>query len=157
MIALRETMMRAVGGLALAAAITLPAMAQQQAAGGGSPTMDAIRQRAIDVNGSKLLVHTADGLGTEELRALADALIEPNAVVVLAGVLTDQVALVAACGDSVVKRGVKAGDLVRDLGKALGGGGGGKPTLAQGQGKDTGALQATLSTLVDTLRTKLGA
>ncbi len=119
--------------------------------------LDAIRQRAIDVNGSKLLVHTADGLGTEELRALADALIEPNAVVVLAGVLTDQVALVAACGDSVVKRGVKAGDLVRDLGKALGGGGGGKPTLAQGQGKDTGALQATLSTLVDTLRTKLGA
>ncbi|MBL8767354.1 MAG: alanine--tRNA ligase, partial [Planctomycetes bacterium] len=119
--------------------------------------LDSIRGRAIDMGGTKVLVHTAEGLGADELRALADALIEPAAVVVLAGIHADQVALVAACGDASVKRGVKAGDIVRDLGKQLGGGGGGKPTLAQGQGKDVGALEATLRSLVDGLRQKLGS
>ena len=67
----------------------------------------------------------------------------------------NQIALVVACGDASVKRGVKAGDLVRELGKQLGGGGGGKPTLAQGQGKDVAALEPALRALVDGLRPKL--
>jgi len=55
------------------------------------------------------------------------------------------VAVVAAVDESVVKRGLKAGDWVRHVSQVLGGKGGGKPTQAQGGGKDLAKLEEALN------------
>ena len=44
--------------------------------------------------------------------------------------------IVAAVTDDLVSRGLHAGNLVRDAAKLMGGGGGGRPTMAQAGGKD---------------------
>jgi alanyl-tRNA synthetase len=52
----------------------------------------------------------------------------------------DNVQVVAMADDEAVEKGVSAGKIVREASKMLGGGGGGRPNLAQGGGKDSAAL-----------------
>ena len=59
--------------------------------------------------------------------------------------------LVAATPD-VVARGVKAGDLVREMAKVVGGRGGGKPDLAQAGGPDAGKLDEALEAVYGLIR-----
>ncbi len=117
------------------------ARARKEAA---SAELDDIATSGVPLDGGVLFVHRIDDAGQEELRGVADALVKssPGAVVVLAGVTDGRVALVVACSPGAVQRGVKAGDLCRDLGKRLGGGGGGRPNMAQGQGTDSSGLDA---------------
>ena len=58
--------------------------------------------------------------------------------------MTDRPALVAAVTSDLVERGVDAVKLVRDVAQVVGGGGGGRPTLAQAGGKDAGKLDKAL-------------
>ncbi|MFG0318306.1 MAG: alanine--tRNA ligase [Planctomycetota bacterium JB042] len=121
-------------------------------------SFDEIRAAGVDLGGGTLYVHTLEGVGTEELRALSDRLVggDGEAVVVLTGVEGGgddrKVSIVAACTAGAVKKGVKAGDLCRSIGKALGGGGGGRPQMAQGQGKDVDRLEAALADAVEAVR-----
>jgi len=55
-----------------------------------------------------------------------------------------KVTFVAAVSDDLVKKGLKAGDWVRETAKIAGGGGGGRPNLAQGSGKDASKIPAAL-------------
>jgi alanyl-tRNA synthetase len=67
-----------------------------------------------------------------------------SGVVVLGTVLAGRPALVAAVTPDLVERGVDAGRLVRGLAHVVGGGGGGKPTLAQAGGRDPNRLDDAL-------------
>ncbi len=82
-----------------------------------------------------LFTGRVEGAGHEELRALTDRLLKehPAAVAVLVGLVDGGASVVVACGKPAVARGIKAGDVCRALCKELGGGGGGRPELAQGQ------------------------
>jgi alanyl-tRNA synthetase len=92
------------------------------------------------------------------LKDLSDRLrAQEKAFAVIVGAVEDgKVALVVNLDDSVVARGVDAVQLVRSLGSHIGGGGGGRPTLAEAGGKNpTGlrdALEAGRDTLVAALR-----
>jgi alanyl-tRNA synthetase len=82
---------------------------------------------------------------------------QEKAIAVLVGAIDDgKVALVVNLDDSVVARGVDAVQLVRSLGAHIGGGGGGRPTLAEAGGKKPeglrDALEAGRDTLVAALR-----
>ena len=55
-----------------------------------------------------------------------------------------KVGLIAAVTDDLVKKGVKAGALIGQVAKVVGGGGGGKPTLAQAGGKEPAKLGEAL-------------
>ena len=55
--------------------------------------------------------------------------------------------VILAEGPEAVKRGIKAGDLVRGASKMLGGGGGGKPDFAQGGGSDASRIDEALKAL----------
>jgi alanyl-tRNA synthetase len=100
----------------------------------------------------QLLVHRLDGVEGAGLQAAAQQLQEqlgPAAAVVLGG-LPDpadpgKVVLVAAFGKAVIARGQQAGKFIGNIAKLCGGGGGGRPNLAQAGGKDGSALDGALA------------
>jgi alanyl-tRNA synthetase len=100
----------------------------------------------------QLLVHKLDGVEGAGLQAAAQQLQErlgQGAAVVLGG-LPDpaepgKVILVAAFGKDVIARGQQAGKFIGAIAKLCGGGGGGRPNLAQAGGKDGSALDGALA------------
>ena len=67
-----------------------------------------------------------------------------SAVVVVGWPDDGKVQLIAAVTDDLVKKGVHAGKLIGQVAKVVGGGGGGKPTMAQAGGKDPAKLAEAL-------------
>src|SRR5205823_9144104 len=65
--------------------------------------------------------------------------------VLLAAANGEKVTFVAAVSDDLVAAGLKAGDWVRETAKVAGGGGGGRPQMAQAGGKDSSKLQDALT------------
>ena len=94
----------------------------------------------------------------ESLRNMADQFKaeNPNAVVVL-GTNTDdgQVQFIAAVSDSLIQRGINAGEIIRSISALTGGKGGGRPNMAQGGGKDINKAQEALDAAVKMVREKL--
>jgi alanyl-tRNA synthetase len=76
--------------------------------------------------------------------------------VLLASVSGAKVTMVAGMSKDVVAKGVKAGDLVREIAPIVGGSGGGKPALAQAGGKNPDALPEALEEAQALLRDRLG-
>jgi alanyl-tRNA synthetase len=110
-----------------------------------------------------LLVERLDGVEGASLQAAAQGLVDQlgeGAAVVLGG-LPDpadagKVVLVAAFGAAVIAAGPKAGAFIGTVAKACGGGGGGRPNLAQAGGKDGAALDGALAGAKQQLREQLG-
>jgi alanyl-tRNA synthetase len=92
------------------------------------------------------------------LKDLSDRLrAQEKACAVLVGAIEDgKVALVVNLDDSVVARGIDAVQVVRSLGAHIGGGGGGRPTLAEAGGKNPAGLRDALEAGRDTLAAALG-
>ena len=80
-----------------------------------------------------------------------------SGVVVLGAVLDDRPAFVAAVTPDLVDRGANAAQLVREIAKAVGGGGGGRPTLAQAGGSDPSKLEEALQQAAGLLRSMLSS
>lgn len=101
--------------------------------------------RALD--GAYLLTAELPGADADALRQMTDRFRQryPSGVVVLASVVDGRPLVVASVSEDLVKRGLHAGELVKITAKTLGGGGGGKPTLAQAGGKDPERIAEALS------------
>ena len=94
-------------------------------------------------------------LSKEEAYELADIIREKlkSTVGVLAGIVDGKVVFVATVTDDLIKsKGIKAGEVVKQISKAVGGTGGGKPHLAQGGGKDLKKLDQALDSLPEIVR-----
>ena len=98
----------------------------------GSAPEDEIQE----VEGIKLLVRRVEGLSPSEIKNLADSLRDriKSGVVVIGNRLEDKASLTVAATKDMLDR-MKAVDLARPLGKIIGGGGGGKPDIAEAGGK----------------------
>jgi alanyl-tRNA synthetase len=109
------------------------------------------------IDGVNLLVGAVEGGSAENLREMADWFRDrvASGVAVLATVKDDRPLLIATVTDDIIKRGVKAGDLVRDVAKMVGGGGGGRPNMAQAGGKDASKLPGALAKVPDMVRKTL--
>ena len=95
-----------------------------------------------------------DGLPVEELRGMVDRIRKKASTpvgLILLSVDGDRVHIVSAFDEPFRERGADAGRVCRDLGRALGGGGGGRPNMAQGQGKKTGEADRALAEIVAAL------
>jgi alanyl-tRNA synthetase len=79
-----------------------------------------------------------------------------SSVVVLGSVNDGVPQLIAAVTPDVVERGLHAGDLVKKVGRVIGGGGGGRPTLAQAGGRDPERLDEALALVPQLVRDTLG-
>jgi alanyl-tRNA synthetase len=127
--------------------------------------VDAVRQRLAGkverprvVSGVKLVAERADGLSPQELRELADGMRQKlqSGVVVLGRADGDKASILVAVTRDLVER-APAGELVRELGRMIGGGGGGRPDMAEAGGKDASGLDEALRSAPDLLERRLGA
>jgi alanyl-tRNA synthetase len=104
-----------------------------------------------EVAGIAVLAAAIDGATTEGLREIADWFRDKvgSGVTALGTVVNERPTLIVAVTPDLVKRGLKAGDLIRPAAELIGGGGGGRPTLAQAGGRDSARLSEALATIPD--------
>lgn len=97
---------------------------------------------AESIDGLKVVVQKMGSADIEELLKAAALLAEQDCVALLG---SETGKLVAAVGRSGLDKGIKAGSIIKAAARALGGGGGGKPDLAQGGGPDVEKLDEALA------------
>ena len=109
-----------------------------------------LAQGAREVNGVKVLAARHESGDPEAMRELADKLRDQlkSGIVVLGGEKDGKATLLVAVTSDLVRK-YRAGDLVKELSKTLGGRGGGKPDLAQAGGGDPAMLDAALARAYD--------
>ena len=95
-----------------------------------------------EINGVAFLAKRLDGADVNALRTLGDQLKAKLgcAYILLAGVNAGKITFISMATDDAVKRGIHAGNLVKEAAKITGGGGGGKPASAQAGGSDVSKL-----------------
>ena len=110
--------------------------------------------KPVDIDGLEVYTAKVEGTTPDALRSMGDDLKAKgdNVVAVVAGVNGDKANLVAVCGKEAIARGVKAGDLVREIAKLAGGGGGGRPDSAMAGAKDLSKLDNAIAAVADTVK-----
>ena len=110
-------------------------------------SMGDVMDQIQDIKGVKVLAVRADGVDMNGLRELGDQLKEKlgEGVIVIASVLDGKVNLMATATDGAMKQGVHAGNLIKGIAGLVGGGGGGRPNMAQAGGKNPEGVDEALS------------
>lgn len=114
-------------------------------------------ENIVDVKGIKLLAMKVEGVEMNELRNLGDQLKKDtdDGVVVLASQVDGKVNLMVMAGESAVKKGAHAGNIVKAVAGFVGGGGGGRPNMAQAGGKKPEGIDEALLAAKTTLDQQL--
>ncbi|GAU76947.1 alanine--tRNA ligase [Fusibacter sp. 3D3] len=115
--------------------------------------LEQLLKSAQVVRGMHIVTADFTGVDMNTLRNLADQIkmkLE-NSVVVLANVETDKVEFLAMVSDEAIKLGAHAGNLIRETAKVAGGGGGGKPNMAQAGGKHPEKVKEALKKVYELL------
>ncbi|MDQ7030034.1 MAG: alanine--tRNA ligase [Ardenticatenia bacterium] len=109
------------------------------------------------VDGVPVVAARVEALGTEHLRDLADLVRDRlgSGVAVLGTVSDGKPLLVAAVTPDLAERGLHAGHLAKHVAQLMGGGGGGRPTMAQAGGRDATKLPEALQQVPDIVRQML--
>jgi alanyl-tRNA synthetase len=102
------------------------------------------------INGVPTLATELTGADADTLRLMTDRFRQkyPSGVVLLVSVVDAKPVLIASVTEDLVKRGLHAGDLVKRAAQMVGGGGGGKPTLAQAGGRDASKLAEAMGQVI---------
>ncbi|MEA3342103.1 MAG: alanine--tRNA ligase [Chloroflexota bacterium] len=119
---------------------------------------EALLEQVQTVAGAPLLSARVTAPNMEVLREMTDWFRDRlgSGVVALGTVLGERPALVVAVTPDLVERGADAAKLVRNMARIVGGGGGGRPTLAQAGGRDAARLDDALSQASSILKEMLG-
>ena len=115
--------------------------------------MDDIKE----IKGVKLLATSVSDLDMNGLRNLGDQLKEKigDGVVVLASAKDGKVSLLAMATDNAVKAGAHAGNLIKEIASVVGGGGGGRPAMAQAGGKDPSKINEAIEKVATVLESQI--
>ena len=111
----------------------------------------------VDVDGIKVVAARTSAPGPEAMREMGDFLKSKlsSVVVMLGAVVEGSPILIAMVTPDLVDKGLHAGNLARDTAKVVGGGGGGRPDMAQAGGRDASKLDAALSGVPELIRQSL--
>ena len=143
---------------------TLQQRVKQQAKAHAAEAADVVKEQvehllgsAEKIGGTTVLVAELPDVPVDQLKTGADiARQKSGSAAVFFGVKQgEKVLLLAAMSDDLVKKGVKAGDLVKQVAPLVEGGGGGPPTMAQAGGKNPGKLPEALEAARAWIRGKL--
>lgn len=110
-----------------------------------------------DIDSLAFYCGTLNDVAPDALRSMGDDLKTKgdNVVAVIAGVNGDKANIVAVCGKDAIAKGVKAGDVVREVAKLAGGGGGGRPDSAMAGCKDVSKLGSAMEKAADIVRSMM--
>ena len=106
-----------------------------------------LMNQVTEVKGVKLLAAKVEGVDMNKLRELGDSLKETlgEGVLVLASAVNGKVNLVAMASDGAMAEGAHAGNLIKGIAALVGGGGGGRPNMAQAGGKNPAGIEDALA------------
>ncbi|MEC2054397.1 alanine--tRNA ligase [Peribacillus psychrosaccharolyticus] len=113
----------------------------------GNIEASSLVSKATQINGVTVLSAKVQGVDMNNLRAMADDLKEKlgSAIIVLGSAQGDKVNLIAAVTKDYIAQGFHAGKVIKEVATRCGGGGGGRPDMAQAGGKDPEKLDAALN------------
>ncbi|MCI8490596.1 MAG: alanine--tRNA ligase [Lachnospiraceae bacterium] len=116
-----------------------------------------VMDQITEVKGVKVLAARADGVDMNGLRELGDQLKEKlgEGVIVLASEKDGRVNLVAMATDAAMKQGAHAGNLIKGIAGKVGGGGGGRPNMAQAGGKNPAGIADAIAEVKAVLEQQL--
>jgi alanyl-tRNA synthetase len=105
-----------------------------------------VMNQVIEVKGVKLLAAKVPDVDMNGLRNLGDQLKDKmgDGVIILASALDDKVNLIAMATDAAMAKGAHAGNLIKELAVLVGGGGGGRPNMAQAGGKNPAGIDSLI-------------
>lgn len=106
-----------------------------------------VMNHVVEVKGVKLLASSVDNVDMNGLRDLGDSLKEKlgEGVVVLLSAKDGKVSMVAMATDGAIAKGAHAGNLIKGIAALVGGGGGGRPNMAQAGGKNPAGIPAAIA------------
>ncbi len=119
-----------------------------------APATEQLRQQVVEVDGVRVLATRVDASSQDALRYLGDAVRKSmsSGVAVLGSAIDGRPQFVAIVSLDLIGRGQHAGRLLKSVATIAGGGGGGRPEMAQGGGKDLGKLDEALGAVPELVR-----
>lgn len=113
-----------------------------------------IMDSKIEINGINLITYKVNDLDMDSLRNLGDQIRDrmDSGIIVLGSVNQDKINFISMVTKDLIQKGYKAGDIIREVAKATGGGGGGRPDMAQAGGKDISKIVEALALVKDILQ-----
>ena len=120
----------------------LELVAREGGPGNGAIDIDGLASGAQALDGARILVAAVEGVDGKALLEIADRLKAKlgDAAIVLGSAGESRVDLIASVAPSLVARGIRAGEIVKIAAAEVGGGGGGRDTLARAGGRDAAKL-----------------
>ena len=116
-----------------------------------------VLDQVVEVKGVKVLAASVPDVDMNGLRTLGDQLKDKlgSGVVVLGSALGGKVSLLAMVTDDVMKKGAHAGNLIKAIASCVGGGGGGRPNMAQAGGKNPDGMKDAMEKAVTVLEEQI--
>lgn len=116
-----------------------------------------IMSRVIQVNGVNLLAAKVSDVDMNGLRNLGDQLKEKmgGGVVVIVSTMADKANVIVMADDDAVSKGAHAGNMIKEVAKLVGGGGGGRPNMAQAGGKNPAGADEAVAAAKEILAKQL--
>jgi len=121
--------------------------------------MDTLVGSAQDVDGVRVVASEVEPLDMDGFRDMADGLrdaLGTGGIGVIGANLNGKASLIVVVTDDLIQKGVQAGNVVKAVAQIVGGGGGGRPHLAQAGGKFPEKIGEALAQVPDIVRTQVG-
>ncbi len=138
---------------------TLKKQASERGAQSGpSVSADDLLATAQTVAGATVVIRAVENVSPDQMRQLIDVLRrkhETGLAVLLAAAVEGRVQLVAGLSNDLIERGLHAGNWLKQVAPIVGGGGGGRPDLAQAGGKSAEQIPAALAKALETINAGL--
>jgi alanyl-tRNA synthetase len=137
----------------------LEGKAREAGAAGIEDQVEALVGDAGEVGGVKVVVARIDGLEAKQLQEASQRIkssLDGGGAIVLGSASGDAVGLVASFGADAQDRGLKAGEVIGEVARAVGGGGGGRDDFARAGGKDPEKLDQALDSARAAIEAALG-
>lgn len=116
-----------------------------------------VMDQVKEIKGVKVLASRVEGVDMNSLRELGDQLKEKlgDGIVLLASVTDGKVSLMATATDAAMKAGAHAGNLIKAIASIVGGGGGGRPNMAQAGGKNPAGVDEALAKAAEVIENQI--
>jgi alanyl-tRNA synthetase len=135
------------------------AQRKDQGKGGAKISADEMISEAIEVDGIRVIARAIDNANPDELRQLIDVIrrkLPERMAVLLASAIEGKVHLASAVTADLIERGYHAGKWLKEVAPKVGGGGGGRPDMAQAGGKEPAKIPEALDHAVKAITSLFG-